>query len=223
MCNRLVVMAAIALKIADLSVYIGNKGLFSGIDLEILQGDKVTLFGRSGSGKSTLLRCVAGFIPFEGEIIIYGRRLDAQSVWKLRAQLALVAQEPDMGEGTVREVLQRPYLYRTNQHLTYTEDETISLLERMNLSAGFLDKDMAGLSGGEKQRVALVCALLLHRPLLLLDEAASALDPESKSCVRQYLCSRDDLTILSVSHDIRDFSLSETVVDMENFKKGKQG
>ncbi|MCK5863361.1 MAG: energy-coupling factor ABC transporter ATP-binding protein, partial [Candidatus Hydrogenedentes bacterium] len=75
-------------------------------------------------------------------------------------------------------------------------------------------------SGGEKQRIALIAALLLHRPLLLLDEAASALDNTTKQGVREYLRNRKDLTILSVSHDIRDFSLSDSVIDITQLKNG---
>ena len=160
-----------------------------------------------------MLRCIMGFTPVtKGIIRILDRELTASSIWQLRGKMAYVAQEPELGAGTVRAALMRPFGYRINADLSYDEEEALRLFSMFRLPGSLLDKDIPLLSGDEKQRAALVAALLLQRPILLLDEAASALDGVSKEAVRNYLCERTDLTILSVSHDIRDFSLSETVV-----------
>lgn len=204
-----------AVVIENLSVHFQSKPLFDGFSLAVNCGDKITIAGPSGGGKSTLLRCIMGFTPAtKGSIRILDRELTASSIWQLRGKMAYVAQEPELGVGLVRSALIRPFAYRINADLSYDEEEALRLFSVFRLSPSLLEKEITTLSGGEKQRVALVVALLLQRSILLLDEAASALDGVSKEAVRTYLCERTDLTILSVSHDIRDFSLSETIVNI---------
>ena len=193
----------------------GNAMLFTRLSLSVKAGESVTLSGPSGSGKSTLLRCILGFCGWsDGAIYILGEALTARSVWRLRGRLAYVGQEPDLGDGLVRDALTRALAYRGNQHLQFDVDEARTLFERLLLPAGLLDKTTDALSGGEKQRVALTAALLLKRPILLLDEVASALDGNAKQAVREYLCAMPETTIVSVSHDTRDFALTGPVVDL---------
>lgn len=208
------------LRLADLQVEQGGVSLFDRLFLTLNPGEKATLKGPSGSGKSTLLRCIVGFVPFRGTVEIKGQPLDAHSVWKLRRMMAYVAQEPDLGDGTVQEALVRPFSYCANHALHFEQPAADLLFERFMLPPGLRDKRMSEISGGEKQRVALVGALLLERPLLLLDEAASALDSDAKKAVKDYLCDRADLTVLSVSHDVRDFVLSDRVLDMRELAGG---
>ncbi len=205
----------------NLTVDFEHVTLFRGVSLSLKAGDKVTLSGPSGSGKSTILRCIIGFVPFEGTICLNSEPLTAQSVWRLRQKIAYVAQEPDLGPGTVEEALARPFTYKANQELSLNPQEVNLLFDHFLLPASLQSKEMGTLSGGEKQRVALISALLLKRPLLLLDEAASALDTESKGRVRDYLRAQSDITILSVSHDTRDFILSETMLNIQNLSCGE--
>ena len=210
-----------AIAIDRLSVSFSDTPVFKALSLSVIRGEKVTITGPSGSGKSTLLRCVMGFTPItSGRIEILGEELSAANIWQLRGKMAYVAQEPAPGEGVVRDTLCHPFTYRINHALSYNETEVLTLFELFHLAPALLDKKNGTLSGGEKQRIALIAALLLHRPLLLLDEAASALDNTTKQGVREYLRNRKDLTILSVSHDIRDFSLSDSVIDITQLKNG---
>lgn len=209
-----------ALHIDNLSVRAGGATLFSGLSLSVETGARVTLAGPSGSGKSTLMRCILGFSPWtSGAIYIQNQALTAQSVWRLRLSMAYVGQEPDLGDGLVRDALTLPLCYRANRHLHFERDEAYSLFERLLLPAAMMNKPLSGLSGGEKQRVALVSALLLKRRLLLLDEAASALDGVAKQAVRDCLCSRPGITVLSVSHDTRDFALSGPVLRLDELAR----
>ena len=72
---------------------------------------------------------------------------------------------------------------------------------------------MGDLSGGEKQRVAIVSAILLERPIMLLDEASSALDRVSRAAVAEWFRSRRELTVLSVAHDPDRFDLGGRVLE----------
>jgi putative ABC transport system ATP-binding protein len=211
-----------AIEIDHLTVSIEGHKIFSGLDLRLLPRQKMTLIGRSGSGKSTLLRCLLGFVaPVSGTIRVFGRELTGSSVWELRSHMAYVAQEPEMAAGLVRDILERPFTFKRNRHLRENLSRMPSLLNRLHLPESLLEKEVSVLSGGEKQRVALLSALLLDREILLLDEASSALDQISKLAVIDLLKSKTELTILSVSHDREWMGFSDTVVDLSG--KGKGG
>ena len=75
------------------------------------------------------------------------------------------------------------------------------MIERFLLSPALLDKDITDISGGEKQRVALISAVLLDRSIMLLDEPTSALDEASKKAVADYMRSCEGISILFAAHD----------------------
>jgi putative ABC transport system ATP-binding protein len=88
------------------------------------------------------------------------------------------------------------------------------LMERLHLPEAVMDKDVSSLSGGEKQRVALISALLLDREILLLDEASSALDQAAKHAVIDLLRSREALSVLFASLDREWIGFSDILVDL---------
>ncbi|MBN1517164.1 ATP-binding cassette domain-containing protein [Candidatus Sumerlaeota bacterium] len=165
-------------------------------------GEHVALNGPSGCGKTTLLRCVLGFAtPDAGAIRVDGEALDARTVWELRQRIAYVPQSPEFGDGTVEEVLHRPFAYKANAALAANVSRAPELLKRLRLPDDAMSKQTGDLSGGEKQRLALVVALLLERKMLLLDEPTAALDGEAKAAALELLREQSDMAILSVSHD----------------------
>jgi len=204
-----------ALEINRLSVRFDGQWVLREFSLRLAKGEKVSLAGPSGSGKSTVLRCVLGLvIPQEGSISVFGRPLNEDHVWELRRQLAYVAQEPALGWGTAREVIHRPFEYKANARLKGNLDRLPELLERFRLASALLDKEMSSLSGGEKQRIALVSAVLLDRPIVLLDEASSALDKDNKQAVADYFQQASELAVLSVSHDTEWQSFSQRIIEL---------
>ncbi len=202
-----------ALKIENLTLQFGCQTVVENFSLSIDKGQKVLITGNSGSGKSSLLRCLMGFItPRQGQICIQGTPLEGKSVWHLRRQMAYVAQEPQLGSGKVRQLLMQPFMWKANHLLSYDADLTLQLCRRFYLSETLLGKDITELSGGEKQRIALISAILLHRTVYLLDEMTSALDAESKEAVLDYWGQRTDLTVLMVSHDTSVSSIADCVI-----------
>jgi ABC-type iron transport system FetAB ATPase subunit len=205
--------SAPALDIRKLTIRFGARTVLSDVSLAVDGGEKVALSGPSGSGKTSILRCVLGFVaPASGAVSVFGQELSEKTVWDIRRRSAHVAQEPELGDGTVEEILMRPFSYRANQHLKQHMTNIPELLERLLLPLSILDSSMADLSGGEKQRIALISALLLERPLILLDEASSALDKDATRAVQDILASMKDLSILSVSHDDSWLMFSDRVV-----------
>ena len=210
-----------ALKAENVSLtFDGNKVLES-FSLEIPVGQKVLITGPSGCGKSMILKCFLGLvIPETGLIAITGKSLTSTTVWNLRRKIAYVTQEPDLAWGTVRQTVYRPFHYSANTHLRKNIDRLAGLMELFRLDDDLLDKSVSKLSGGEKQRIALIVAILLDRPILLLDEPTSALDVRTKRILGEYLHSRTNLTVLVVSHDTDSFVFADNIVQLQGRRVG---
>ncbi len=210
------------LDVKNLGIRFAEKQVLHELSLAVWPGEKIVVRGASGSGKSTLLRCLLGFlIPQAGSIAIDGTVLDANTVWRLRRRIGYVPQEPEMGVGTVRDLLARPFAYRANRLLENDSARILSLCRAFLLDERLLEENLSTLSGGEKQRVALISSLLLHRDLYLLDEATSALDDQAKRSVVRYFKRRKDLTIVAVTHDRTFLDLSDRVLSLDSQSSGK--
>jgi putative ABC transport system ATP-binding protein len=205
-----------ALEIERLTLGFAGRQLITGLNLQLSPGERLVLRGPSGSGKSTLLGCLFGFVqPLAGQIRIFGQTLTSRSVWTLRRRMAYVAQEPELPEGLVRDLLSRPFSFRANRHLEKSPVAVSELFDQLLLSETLLGRDSAQLSGGEKQRVALVAALLLEPEILLLDESSSALDQAARTAMMTLLATRKDLSILAVSHDREWCGFAAAEFDLE--------
>lgn len=190
-----------AIHIRDLRLAFGDRTLVDGFDWCVAAGSRSTLTGPSGCGKSTLLKCLLGFEqPAAGSIDILDMPVSPSSVWSLRQQVAWVPQEPELGDGKAHDFLRRAFSYRANRALSDPFPRAAELAKEFLLADGVLDQPIHRLSGGEKQRIALISALVLERPLLLLDEPYSALDAEARRRVAEAIA-RTSATVITASHE----------------------
>jgi len=209
-----------AIQLKKLHIAFDGQPVLKDLSLSLFHGEKVTLTGPSGSGKSTVLRCILGFVlPDSGTIQILGEPVTRLNIWQKRRHIAYVAQEPDLGAGSVQEVIETPFSYRTNTGLRDNLARLPAIMERFNLPQSLLDKQVTRLSGGEKQRIALVIAILLDRPIVLLDEASSALDTKNKQAVAAYFRQAENTTVLSVAHDSEWLGFATRVVDIQEINQ----
>ena len=186
----------------NLTVRYGQATLFQNVAFDADVGQKVCIAGQSGSGKTSLLKALMGLIvPTEGSIVIGQLPLTEKSVWQLRNKIAYVPQESDLGDGLVIDRIRRPFDYHANAHLAWDRQTVLEYCRQFRLDEKLLDSRLTELSGGEKQRFALIIALLLERPILLLDEPFSALDKETKAVIKEQLQQDTSHTILFVSHE----------------------
>ncbi len=194
----------------------GDNILLKNASFHVKQYEKAVIIGRSGSGKSTLLNALAGFSPFKGDIYFGTLKVTAATRRRIRQQLVYIGQEPILAAPTVKEAIDLPFSYKANQHLSYTDDELMQFLDAFFLPKTILDQQEAKLSGGEKQRIAIIRALLMKKKYMLADEITSALDSESKKIIMDVLWKQPDLTVLSVSHDQTWIDACHPVFHMEN-------
>lgn len=201
--------------IDNCSVKIDGKTILTPLTLDILKGDFVTITGASGSGKSTLLQLLLGFRePSQGKISYLEVPIKGSQLSKLREDVAVVFQEPPLSGTTVEEVLLLPFSYKCNKKNHPDTEEVVRTLKSVGLSEALLKQSPSNLSGGEKQRIALVRALLLNRPILILDEISSALDAQNRDTIHRLLSS-PKRTVIVVSHDKEWIEKSAKVVTLE--------
>ena len=177
-----------------------NLSVLEDINLTINDGELVCLLGPSGCGKTTLLRLIAGLdLPTSGEIIANGELVEKPS-----GDRAVIFQQYSLF----------PWL-TVLQNVTFgleisggSKEENIQAAERYLKSVGLLEfKDSYPheLSGGMKQRVAIIRSLLNHSPILLMDEPFSALDMQNRHKLQEQLIGvwkRFENTIVFVTHDV---------------------
>ncbi len=204
------------IQVDNLAVRYDGGFLFDGLSFDAQPGQKVCLQGRSGSGKSTLLKALMGFVaPDSGRIAIDSEELTGKTVWSLRQKIAYVSQESDLGDGNVLERIRRPLAYHANAHLHWDLQKVHDYCDTLYLDKKLLIRDVSDLSGGEKQRIAFIIALLLQRPILLLDEPISAQDKESKAAFKELLQADSSKTVLFVSHDDALLEIADKTVDLK--------
>jgi molybdopterin-binding protein len=203
------------IRIENISKRFGSFDL-NNISLEISEGEYIVLLGDSGSGKSVLLEILAGLIkPDQGAIFLNDRNLTDEPISS--RPFGMVFQDlalfPHL---TVRENLAFPLRCRsmTKVEISNRISELSEKLEITNI----VDRYPDGLSGGEKQRVALARTLATEPACLLLDEPLSALDTRIRKEIKSVLrtLNRSGQTIIHVTHDYQEaISLASRIGIME--------
>jgi len=189
------------IKYENIGISFENRKILSGFNLTVKKNQKILLRGKSGTGKTTLLKILLGFTkPSEGTIYFRNRVIDSKTCWEARKEIAYVVQDTDLGEGKVKSLLDDVFSYRANKEKLDHEKLRVFMRE-LELEDDILEKDFQELSGGEKQRIGILIALLLNRNIYLLDEVTSALDAKLKKKIADYFLARENWTLLIVSHD----------------------
>jgi ATP-binding cassette, subfamily B, bacterial len=163
--------------------------LFRELSLAIHAGERVGLVGHSGSGKTTFVRLVQRLYDVtEGRILIDGQNIAAVAQASLRAQIAIVPQEPVLFHRSLAENIAyaRPDAAAAAiEHAAHMANAHDFITRLPHGYATLVGERGVKLSGGERQRVALARAFLSDAPILILDEATSSLDSESEALIQE--------------------------------------
>jgi putative ABC transport system ATP-binding protein len=196
-----------------------GRSILSDLNISVSRGEKVLIKGRSGIGKTTIFRLLLGFRkPSFGTIYFEGRPMDPGLAWDIRKKVAHISQDSDIGEGTVKEMLDGIFSYASNKGMLVPE-ELQSLLSEFSLRADVLDKKFESLSGGEKQRIAIIISLLTKKDIFFLDEITSDLDAKLKRKIVDMFVGNPSWTVLAISHDAEWEREGVRVVDLEKLQE----
>ncbi len=186
------------------------------LDLQVRQGDFITLLGSNGAGKSTLLNLISGaYLPDEGEILLDGLNITDLKAYQRARFIGRVHQDPRLSVSPNMTLLENLSLAdakgqsfslkraidlaRVNDYRNHLSTLGLGLEDKLNTRIGLL-------SGGQRQAVALYMATMKSPKLLLLDEHTAALDPKTSELIMKVtddLIREEHLTSLMVTHNMQ--------------------
>lgn len=210
------------LTVKNLTKTYNKKNVLKNINFSVEEKEIVSIIGPSGSGKSTLLRCINRMVtPTSGEILFDRKLITSANIGEIRKEIGMVFQHFNLFENLT--VLENIILAPVKLKLlsqAEAKKRALAMLKEINL---YDKKDSypISLSGGEKQRVAIIRTLILEPRLILLDEPTSALDPEMTKEVIELIKHLKDkgITLIIVSHEmefVKEFS--NRIIFIENGK-----
>ncbi len=210
------------LDIGHLSFSYGQQFELADVSLAIKPYSKIAVIGKSGSGKTTLMNLIAGLLPIDdGDILIDGKprkEIDESSWFK---QLSYISQSPYLFAGTIREniaigVNGNPSAKEIDEAARKAGIHELveSLPEGYHTRVG---EGGRGLSGGEKQRIALARAFLKKPTIILFDEPTTGLDLQTERILQQSIAELSrNATVLTVAHRLHTIRDSDQIVYLDN-------
>lgn len=208
--------------------YLPGRPVLEKIDLRVHGGETVAIVGANGAGKTTLVSMLLRFLtPSTGRITIDGQDIQTVQLGSLRRQVGVVTQEAVLFSGSIAENIRygRPEA---------SDEELIAAAKTAN-ALGFIDELPDGmltdvgergqrLSGGQLQRIALARAVVSNPPILILDEATSAVDAESEAAIQEALGRvMQGRTTFVIAHRVSTVRRADRIVVMEHGRIVEQG
>lgn len=196
---------------------VNEKKVLHDLDLELEEGDFVTIIGGNGAGKSTLLNMISGLFPLDsGRIILDGEDISLEDEHQRAKKIGRLFQDPMLGTAADMQILENLALAKRRGQkrglswgITKKEKKEYHELVKI-LGLGLEDRlttKVGLLSGGQRQALTLLMATLQRPKILLLDEHTAALDPATSAKVLKLTCdivSQQKLTAMMVTHNMQD-------------------
>ena len=203
-----------AIRLRDAAVRIGDRTIWSGVDLEVRDGELVAVLGPNGAGKSTLVKALLGLVPLAaGEVTVLGRPPGRarHDIGYLPQRRSFDASLRIRGIDVVRLGLDGdrwgvplPGFGRVSAARRLVEDRVAEVIEEVDATA-YAHRPIGRLSGGEQQRLLNAQALVRRPRLLLMDEPLDSLDLPNQASVAAlvaHVSRADGVTVVIVAHDV---------------------
>src|SRR5487761_215308 len=208
----------------DVHQSFGEVEVLKGVSFTVAKGGVVCIIGPSGSGKSTLLRCINGLVPIQRGSIrvasfdVHALRTDKEKI-ALRKEVSMVFQQYNLfpHKTALQNVMMAP-IHVLREKPDEVRTRAIALLTKVGLSAK-QDAYPGELSGGQQQRVGIARSLAMRPKVILLDEVAAALDPETVKEVLNTIrgLAQEGMTCILVTHEMR---FAREIADEVHFTDG---
>ncbi|GLS92207.1 thiol reductant ABC exporter subunit CydD [Psychromonas marina] len=197
------------------------------LSFQLNDGQHMAVVGPSGAGKTSLLNGLLGFLPYQGSLTINGVELNQLTISEWRAHLAWLGQDPQLFHGTVRDnvAMADPTMLDETVKSLLEKAKVLDFIEQQPLGLAHpIGEQMAGISVGQAQRIALARALGQQAPLFLLDEPTASLDRHSEQAVLTAL--RDAMlnsSCLMVTHRLDQLQQMDTILVLDKGSIAQQG
>lgn len=205
----------------NVSLSYGGESALHGINLKIKRGQTVGIIGSTGSGKSSLVNLIPRFYDASsGEVLVDGADVRDYDIKALRNKIGTVAQKKSLFEGTVRENILIGKSDASDEEVWQALDtaQAKKMIEEKSGGLDFkLEQDGKNLSGGQRQRMTIARALVRKPEILILDDAASALDYATGAALNAALKSTDfSPTVITVSQRVSAIKNADVIVVLED-------
>ena len=198
------------ISIRDLHKSFNSNHVLKGINLDVRQGETVSIFGNSGCGKSTLIKHLMGLLkPDSGSILIKGKdftRMSHKELQTFRLNLGVVFQSAALlNSMTVHKNIGLPLKEHTSKSNEEIRNIVVEKLRMVFLDDSILDLKPDNLSGGMRKRVGIARALALDPEIILYDEPTTGLDPVIAQGINELIVEvqkRLNVTSIVITHDI---------------------
>ncbi|WP_083006664.1 ABC transporter ATP-binding protein [Halomonas sp. GT] len=200
----------------------------SGVDLHVPAGNTLALVGATGSGKSTLIKLLLRFYdPASGRVLVDGQPITEVSMHSLRQAIGLVSQDVYLFEGSIRDNIAygKPDASEAAIIDAAKTAEAWSFIETLpqGLETPVGERGVL-LSGGQRQRLSLARALLKDPPILVLDEATSAVDNETEAAIQRSLKRiAHGRTVIMIAHRLSTIVHADEIVVIEKGRVAERG
>ncbi len=203
------------LEFQNISLVFEERSIFTNLNFQIKDGEKVLLKGRSGIGKSTIFNLILGFLfPQGGEILWNGRAYSPEVVREVRRSTTWLPQATNLFRDiSAIEAIELAFQNKQNKNALPDRDSMFKLAQKYSLDLAILDKEVSTLSGGELQRIMLIASMLQNRKLTLMDEPASALDEATSDIIMHDIIKNTD-TLLLISHNSKYDNLFSKIINL---------
>ncbi len=207
----------------------GNEQVLIDFNLEIPEGEFLTVIGRSGCGKTTMLRMINGLhTPDSGRVLVQEKNVAETDLIALRRSIGYVIQNKGLfPHMTVSENITYVPVISGKKDKLENRRLAVRLLKTVGLPEEMADRYPLELSGGQQQRVGIARALAADAKILLMDEPFGALDEITKRAMQNEMLSLQKqlhMTIVFITHDIREaMKLGDRVLVMEKGRIAQLG
>jgi ATP-binding cassette subfamily B protein len=202
--------------------------ILKGINLKASPGSTVAIMGGTGSGKSSLIHLITRFYdPDEGQILIDGTDISTIDLTFLRENVGLVAQETFLFSETMYNNLTIGRQGAPKEFVRRVAAQTQAHMFINSMSDGYetvVGERGVGLSGGQKQRASIARTLLKQSPILILDDATSAVDMETESLIQDALRNLDHkVTTFVIAHRISSVKHADEIIVLKDGEIAERG